>query len=112
MNQTELAKKIGVGRTTITAYECNDVYPPYDKLQALSKVFGVTVKYLTGESNSRTEVVEDVDDIEALMTNLIDKLQLEDVAINFHGNTMTPEMKSIAVDQIKTTIKLLTYLNK
>lgn len=112
LSQAELAKKLGVARSSVTAYEINDVYPPIDKLQAMSKIFGVSINYLTGESNSRTEVVEDVDDIEALMTDLMDRLQLEDVAIKFHGKTMTPEMKSIAFDQMQNTLKILTYLNR
>lgn len=111
-NQTELAKRLGVGRTTITEYEREAIVPPYDKILELSKMFGVSVKYLTGESNSRTEVIDDVHDLAEVLTHWIDVLNDKNSAVKLNGNMMNPETKKIAAEQIKQSLTVIEYLNK
>lgn len=111
-NQTELAKKLGVGRTTITEYERETIVPSYDKILSMAKVFGVSVDYLTGESNSRMGVVEDVNDLAEQLNSLIDQLKNVDIVMKLNGKPMTYEMKVLASDQLHQVVKLLTYMNK
>lgn len=49
--QKDLAKKIGVGRTTITRYETGEISPDIDKLIELSNIFDCSLDYLLGKSN-------------------------------------------------------------
>lgn len=49
MNQTELAKKIGVTPTTIWLYERGEATPKIDIALRLAKVLGVTIEQLVGE---------------------------------------------------------------
>lgn len=111
-NQTELAKKLGVGRTTITEYERETIVPSYDKILSMAKVFGVSVDYLTGESNSRMGVIEDVNDLAEQLNSLIDQLKNVDIVMKLNGKPMTYEMKVLASDQLHQVVKLLTYMNK
>ena len=51
MTQVELARHLGVSRSTITGYETRDKQPDYDKLLMISKLFDVSTDYLlTGRS--------------------------------------------------------------
>lgn len=49
MNQTELAKKIGVTPTTIWLYERGEATPKIDIALRLAKVLGMTIEQLVGE---------------------------------------------------------------
>lgn len=111
MNQTELGKKIGVGRTTITAYECGDCVPPYEKLQAMAKVFGVSVKYLTGEVNSKNEVIDDVQDVTEVLSSLIDQLSNNLISMKIDGKQMNKETKQILAGQLKSALDMASYMN-
>lgn len=47
----KVAKDTGVSRTTLAAWKKNEYTPKLDKLQKLANYLGVSVSYLTGESN-------------------------------------------------------------
>ncbi len=49
MNQTELAKKIGVTPTTIWLYERGEATPKIDIALRLAKVLGMTIEQLVGD---------------------------------------------------------------
>lgn len=49
--QSFVANKIGVARTTYTAYENGTKMPPIDTLSNIAKLFDVSIDYLTGLSN-------------------------------------------------------------
>jgi transcriptional regulator with XRE-family HTH domain len=49
--QRDLAKKIGVGRTTIGRYEAGEISPDIEKLIELSNIFDCSLDYLLGKSN-------------------------------------------------------------
>lgn len=46
ISQTELAKMLNVGRSTIAMYETGDREPNFETLQKLSQIFGCSVDYL------------------------------------------------------------------
>ena len=48
LTQTDLSKKLGVGRTTISEYEKGKIVPKKDGLIKLANSFGVSVEYLLG----------------------------------------------------------------
>lgn len=112
LSQQELAKKIGVGRTTITEYERETIVPPYDKIVALSKIFDVTVKYLTGETNSKNEEILDVHDLSEQIDNAIDMLEQSDLVVKFNNRVLTVECKHVAAEQLKQTKRMIDMLNK
>lgn len=51
--QEYVAKKIGVARTTYTAYENGTKQPTLTTLIHISELFNVTTDYLLGRSNSK-----------------------------------------------------------
>lgn len=51
--QKELADRVGVERSSITAYETGKRFPDRKTLEGLADFFEVTLDYLTGRSNTR-----------------------------------------------------------
>lgn len=52
LSQTELAKKIGVTKSTIYRYESNTLSPSLEKAIVLAKVLDTTLDYLAGLEKS------------------------------------------------------------
>lgn len=52
INQADLAKAIGVSRSTIGMYECGEREPDFETMEAIADYFNVTMDYLHGKSNN------------------------------------------------------------
>lgn len=59
--QTQLGKRIGVAKTTITGYEREDRQPTPATICALCDLFGCTADYLLGRSGSPLPVISPED---------------------------------------------------
>lgn len=53
LTQEELAEKLNISQKSISKYETGVRKPSFDTLTAMAKLFGVSVDYLLGNSNSR-----------------------------------------------------------
>ena len=53
-DDTALAKKTGIDRTSIGKYKCGKRFPSKDNLKKLADFFGVSTSYLLGETDART----------------------------------------------------------
>lgn len=60
MTQQELADKLHISRSTIAMYERGGHRPNYEILNALSRLFDVSVGYLTGSSHVRGHAAEPI----------------------------------------------------
>ena len=57
LSQKELARQVGVTKSTISAYEKGDRKPPYENLVLLARIFHVSTDYLLGATrNSGTNL--------------------------------------------------------
>lgn len=72
MTQSQLAQKLGVTKSVISAYENGLRLPSYDILIHIAKIFHVTTDYLLGLENKREIDLSGLsqDEIDALL-NLI-----------------------------------------
>ena len=52
MSQQNLAKILGVGRSTLAGYETGNSTPPLDILIKYADIFNTTVDYLVGRTNN------------------------------------------------------------
>lgn len=111
-NQTELATKIGVGRTTVTEYEAGRIVPPLDKLQAMAKLFDVSVQYLTGETNAKNQPTTDVNDIAEQLASMIDELSNPESSVKFDGDILTIEEKENVMLLIKSALQMARCMNR
>ena len=60
LNQTQLAKRLGVSKSMISYYENKDRSPSPDVLIKLSNIFHVTTDYLLGLENEQVLKVSDL----------------------------------------------------
>jgi len=60
LTQTQLAKRLRVGTSIISAYENQDRLPSIDMLIKLSYEFNVTIEYLLGINKNKTIDVSDL----------------------------------------------------
>lgn len=60
MTQTELAKKLGVSRSTIGMYETGARSPDTEMLEKIADLFNVDVDYLLGRTNKTTFIPETI----------------------------------------------------
>ena len=54
LSQEQLARLLGVDRSTISSYESNVRQPPLDTLSRIADVFGVSTDYLLGRTSALT----------------------------------------------------------
>ena len=71
LTQTQLAKKLGVGTSIISAYENQDRLPSISMLIKLSYEFNVTIEYLLGLNKNKTIDVSDLTDEQILAVNTV-----------------------------------------
>ena len=71
LTQTQLAKKLNVGTSIISAYENQDRLPSIDMLIKLSYEFNVTIEYLLGINKNKTIDVSDLTSEQVLVLNSV-----------------------------------------
>jgi transcriptional regulator with XRE-family HTH domain len=83
-SQTQLAEKIGVGRSAISMWEIGDREPDFETLEALADIFNVDMDFLTGRKaekapteNGERKVTDD--DIKAAFWGGENDLSQEDI---------------------------------
>ncbi len=54
LTQVQLARRIGVTKSVVSAYETSSRYPSYDVLIKFASIFGVSTDYLLGVEKNRT----------------------------------------------------------
>jgi Predicted transcriptional regulators len=54
LTQLQLAERLGITKSVISAYESSSRYPSYDVLISIARIFGVTTDYLLGLGKGRT----------------------------------------------------------
>ena len=72
MTQVRLSIELGVSQETVSAYEKGKYFPTFSILAKLSELFGVSIDYIMGLTDSRT-FSKQLSEKESL---LIDKLRL------------------------------------
>ena len=76
MTQSDLAERLGVTKSVISAYETGLRMPSYDILIKISRIFRVTTDYLLGlESKQEIDVSGLTEDEIHALTNLAKQLQ-------------------------------------
>ncbi len=57
MTQSELGKKLGIAKTTVSSYELGTREPSFEMEEAIADLFNVDLLYLRGKTETTTEIV-------------------------------------------------------
>lgn len=57
LNQAELAKRLGMGASTISMYELGKRQPRFEDEEKIADFFNVDLDYLRGGSNTTTKII-------------------------------------------------------
>lgn len=102
--QAFVADKIGVARTTYTAYENGTKLPPIDTLLSIAQLFNVSIDYLIGRTNEERPYIEilqeinSVRDVNKQLSFLKETIQNAN-NYTFDGEPLT-KVESIAIIEI------------
>lgn len=76
MTQTQLAEKLNMTKSIVSAYETDVKSPSYNSLIKISEIFNVTTDYLLGTENRKSIDLEGLSDVQIdLIKNLIYELK-------------------------------------
>ena len=76
LTQQQLATRIGITKSVISAYESSMRSPSLDSLKKIAVTFGVTTDYLLGVKQTRTLDVSDLTEEEvSVVVKLVDLLR-------------------------------------
>lgn len=101
LTQEELATKIGVIRATYWAYEKGTIMPPYDKLEQIADIFGVTIDELMGRETDKMDISSD-------LSKLIRKLEDENQI--YEGELLNDQTRELLIASLENSIKLLKIM--
>ena len=63
LSQSEVARRLGVNRTTINAYEQNEIKPSLNKLIALADLYHTSADYILGRTRQEGQQYIDVQNL-------------------------------------------------
>ena len=104
--QADIAKIVGVLRTTYGEYERGKIMPPMDKIKLLAAHYDVTVDYLIGTSNDPKEADERRMDVSESMQQILEYLQNEQSKLTFDGKLLDESSRELLISSIESSLKL------
>lgn len=101
LTQEELASRIGVIRATYWAYEKGSIMPPYDKLEQIADIFGVSIDELMGRETDKSDISED-------LSKLIRKLEKENQV--YDGELLNEQTRELLIASLENSLRLLNIM--
>ena len=101
LTQEELANKLGVIRATYWSYEKGSIMPPYDKLEQIADIFGVSIDELMGRETDKSDISSD-------LSKLIRKLEEENQI--YDGELLTSQTRELLIASLENSLKLLKIM--
>ena len=105
----KVAKDTGVSRSTLAAWKKNEYTPKLDKLQKLANYLGVSISYLTGES----DVIDDTQQMQAPSGYYVDKETAEYAEMlrtRPGARLLFSAAKDISKDDLQKAVEYIEFL--
>lgn len=104
--QAFVAKKIGVARTTYTAYENGTKMPPLDTVNIIADFYDVSSDYLLGRDNKQiNKASKDERDIAKKLESILGELDADN-ALAFDGEPMDETTRDLVRAQIESNLRV------
>ena len=113
--QDDIAKLLGVGRTTVGEYERGNIRPPMNKMKVLADHFEVSVDYLMGNTNFQTPEErneEAANDVSKAMKKILEDLQKNKHAMTFDGEILDDESRELLISSLEQTLRMGKLMQK
>lgn len=115
--QADLAKELGVARSTIAEYERGNIIPPTKIIEGLAKYFDVSTDYLLGNTNfhnheEKQEAPKDIYDISKQIKLLLDHLNDSSFALSIEGEELDEDSRELIAASLENSLKVALMLNK
>lgn len=107
LSQSEVAKRMGIARTTYSGYELGTREPDQNTLKKLAKFFDVSVDFLVGNTDDPTppdEIDEEVD-IRELIRNKIKKARWKGRLLTEEDKVFLTRVLDAALDRLEAVEK-------
>ena len=105
----KVAKDTGVSRSTLAAWKKNEYTPKLDKLQKLANYLGVSISYLTGESDE----IDDTQQVQTLNGYYVDKETAEYAEMlrtRPNARLLFSAAKDISKEDMKKAVEYIEFL--
>lgn len=105
--QDDVAKQLNIKRATYSGYERGVIMPPYDKIDALAKYFGVSVDYLMGEN-----IIKEETDALKTISGLLRELRDEHSGVVIDGVALDKESREFLISSLENSLKMSKHIAK
>ena len=113
--QDDIAKLLGVRRTTVGEYERGNIRPPMNKMKILADHFEVSVDYLMGNTNFQTAEErneESPNDVSKAMKKILEDLQKSQQAMMFDGEVLDDESRELLISSLEQSLRMGKIMQK
>ena len=116
-SQAELAKRIGVSKSTVSMYEVGKRKPDFEMLEIISDLFNVDMNFLLGKQPKETEnnalTARDERDIARDLERIMDKLTNKEAGpASFEGEDIPEGDREMFAAQVEIMLRRLKKINK
>ena len=116
LSQSELADKLGLGKSTISMYEVGKREPDFETLESIADLFNVDMNFLLGKKDSENEfslTPKDERDIKKDLDSIMEKIEAgEDSPLYYNGEEVDKESMELLRDAIGMSLRHLKIINK
>jgi len=78
LSQTDVAKRLGVHRQTVSSYERNSVTPSYEALRQMAVMYDTSLDYLAGLSDRKAIYLDKLPvSLQMQISDLVEKMIIE-----------------------------------
>lgn len=109
--QDDIAKILNVRRSTYGEYERGKIKPPADKIFKLASLFSVSVEYLVGNVNIKTEGISKSTDVSEHLDLFIGWLEAEEHPKTFMGEPLS-DLECLILAKALSNISEITKIRK